>query len=215
MPADLGFSGAEKFGVSPDGIIAATGGSMKLHIIRRGEPPRTVTLREAGVNAKWIRAIAIDAKNRVWLGTDYGLAVVDEHAKLIRHYEPGTLAGVNGEVKAIAVIGDGPPSLPAKSEQRKGTVTGKVLKGSQPVSGADVELCPSPLPSMDEPCKGASFHRSVKTAADGTFKFEGVPLGTFGLAYRSKSRWKQQLLTRCCSQLKNADAVDVGVLKLD
>ena len=58
-----------------------------------------------------------------------------------------------GEVEAILVVGAGPATLPGAGPQRKGGLTGKILRGGSPQASVPVELCPSPdMMFTDSPC---------------------------------------------------------------
>jgi hypothetical protein len=216
VPGDYGFVGVRDLAAVGAGIVVGIGYD---HFYRlAGDRFVSHDIAAIGLRAGSFRALAPDGSGRTWLATDYGLAVVDAQGARIAQWEPGTLAGVNGAITAIVAPGKGPLALPPVGAQLTGTVVGKVTRAGQPVSGAEVELCPAPARILTAtPCARAPFARTAKTAADGSFTLTDVPIGSYGFAYRAASSgdWTYPVAMECCSRMAPASRFDVGALALD
>lgn len=128
-----------------------------------------------------IHDLAVDQSGRVWVATDYSLAVLDRNGRLLHEWLPGTLDGLTGEARRVVVIGAGPAALPAAQPARTWEIIGRleVYKSGGPLSNASLELCPG-----NGGCAGAPFAMSATSGADGSFRFADVPEGEFQLHVR-------------------------------
>lgn len=197
----------------PAGHLAGSGGVGALAVAAPGEVLWRGELADSGARARRAAVRAVDGAGRLWLTTDHGLVVLDARGDLVQHWEPGTIAGVTGEVAAVAVVDDG-PALPSPRPAVTGAVTGRVLKAGKPAAGAAIELCASPMLVYEHsPCEIATFVRTATTRGDGGFRVDDVPVGSFGVAARpAASRWHIPLQLDCCEQLEARGGVDVGVI---
>jgi len=164
-----------------------------------------------------IQTMASDTQGRSWLATDHGLVVMGSDGNKTQ-YAPGTVGALAGEIKVIRVVGDG-PSLPAVGPVRTGAVTGKVLRGGEPVSGIPIEICGAPsmiLMKGESPCSNAPYTASVSTDESGNFRFNDVPAGgTFRFAVKGGDKWSlSSFSSNCCSKLKPGKSFDIGSLTL-
>ncbi len=149
-----------------------------------GDTPKVVlakSLDQASQKSEPIAATSleysdVDARGRTWLATDSALIVLDRDGRSLGSWEPGTLPGVRGIVRQIAVEAGGPALLPARSKAESWELRGVVdsHKSRSALAGATVSICPSALG-----CKDAPPSRTTKTSADGAFRFAELPPGDF------------------------------------
>jgi len=208
----------DKLVVGADGRLASRGAVDDLAIRAPDGELKLFTLKKIGANASEAEVMAVDGSGRTWLRTDNGVVILDADGVLVQQWTPGTVPGINGEVQALAVAGNG-PTLPELTDAPRGTVIGKVLVKGKPVAGATVEMCPSPASiAMFEktPCTGRPVvHRGV-TAADGTFELKDVAVGSYGFAVKPKRTWFVTWISDdCCTSLAAGQTYDIGSLKLD
>lgn len=124
------------------------------------------------VQGRAVHDLAVDQSGRVWVATDHSLAVLDRSGRILHQWAPGTLDGFVGEARRVVVIGAGPGNLPPAQPARTWEIIGRleVYKSGAPLANADLELCTG---SGD--CVGAPFSIKATSAADGSFRFTGVP----------------------------------------
>ena len=160
--------------------------------------------RESGaLPSDHVRAMAVDASGRVWIGTEYGLAVYD--GKTWRAYHMHTSGLAENEVYAVSVVGKG-PKLPALEKKATGALTGVVVRDGKPLAGATVEVCVEFIGfsySGDTPCSGQPFSKSTSTAKDGTFTIKALPTGRYSITLETpEGKW-----------LRVTDQFSIGVRK--
>jgi hypothetical protein len=216
LGADFGIGASGSIAVATQGRVAAVKGLSELVVVEPGGEQRTVQPGSAGIKAKRFHSVAHDDSGRMWIATDNGLAVLDATGKLARQYEPGTLAGVEGAVEHVLVVGAGPADLPAAGAAETGTVTGKVTKNDSAITSARVEICASPsMMFRSTPCEDASFKKETTTDASGVFKIADVPIGSYGFAVMEGGKWTITLGGDCCAKMKKGQEFDAGTIKLD
>jgi hypothetical protein len=215
IAADFGFSGTDHLDVSPTGVVATLSGKKTLHVLGP-DGHQQIDAASADLKVGSFKQVAIDGSNRIWLGTDHGLVVVDKKGKALEHWPPATLEGVPGEVTHIAVAGSGPTKLPKPTEPATGTVKGKVLKAGAPAAGADLELCSSPsMLFKTTPCEDGPFKKTTKTSASGEFTLPDVPIASYGFAVKAPgAKWMITLGSGCCTKMQKGKEYDVGAIKL-
>ena len=137
-----------------------------------------------------VRAIASDAKGRIWFGTEWGLAVLDGKKWTVYHMSDSEIR--DNEVYSIAVAERG-PTLPALAEKDPGTLTGRVVESGDPKSGLKVEACVEfvgMLYSGATPCADQAFHKLTTTNDDGVFAFPKLPVGRYAITVRgADGKW--------------------------
>ena len=200
----------------PDGHVAGSAGLDTVVVRSPAGALRRTELTESGAAVRRGDLRAVDGAGRLWISTDNGLLVLDEHGDVAQHWSPGTVAGVSGAVTAVAVVADG-PSLPAQRPAVSGALTGRVRRGGKPVAGAEVQVCDLPMYSFQRtPCELSTFSRLATTAADGAFRLDGVPPGSYGFAIKPDRTWRVilelDIERECCAALEDGGVHDVGVI---
>lgn len=206
------FGGLDTLVAGPAGHVAASGGVGTLVVAAPGGPVRRTVLSDGPADARRGDVRAVDGAGRVWLTTDNGVVILDAGGDLVQQWAPGTVAGLDGKITALAVVGDG-PTLPPLRAAATGTVTGRILRAGKPVARATVELCDMPLMVFERtPCDSSTRSFTGTAAADGAFRIEGVPIGTYGFAIKPDARWRVLLDGDCCSRLEPGGTFDVGAI---
>jgi hypothetical protein len=127
--------------------------------------------------------IDTDAAGRIWLGTSLGILVF-EGTRCTSYIEANSGLAYN-KVSALAVVPPGPGSLPEQMPLKTGAVSGRVLRGGQPLAGAEVSVCTTvsyPYYYVS-PCGGQVF--SATTDGEGRFRIERVGIGSYELVIRT------------------------------
>ncbi|MBK9031070.1 MAG: hypothetical protein IPL61_07000 [Myxococcales bacterium] len=198
----------------PAGHMAGTGGVGTLAVAEPSGTTRTVELDEGPAQAHRGDVLAIDGGGRTWVATDNGLVIFDRDGGLAQQWLPGTVAGVTGKITALAVVADG-PTLPALQAAATGAITGKVLRAGKPVARAAIELCDQPLTMFKgTPCESSTRAYRGTSAADGTFRIDDVPVGTYGFAVKPGAQWIILIGGDCCTALEPGATYDVGAITL-
>lgn len=133
------------------------------------------------IAGRYVHALAVDGAGRVWIATEEALAVVDGSGRILAEWTAGTLDGLTGRIRAVAVVGAGPRQLPAAKPARTWEIVGRLEthKRGKPLASTAVELCGAL--AAENQCARTSFLRATRTAADGSFRFVDVPEGELHL----------------------------------
>ena len=207
---DVGVLGADELSVSPSGRLIAGSGIETIHVFS-DLGTKKLTLKQLGVVGKWLRELSSDDAGRLWLCSDYALAVVDADGRLLRQYEPSTMQGVVGTISHAVVLGS--PPLPVKQPLATGSVLGTMtLHEHGPLANQTVFLCPTP--DMRNGCAGAPFSRSTRTNAAGAFRFDDIPIGSYDVAVKVGEYWKNDDGNGCCGRMKPGESYPMGEVEL-
>lgn len=215
-------------GMGIAGLAAGKDGRIYALIFDGGIDSHIDVLTFAGGKPKWthklggadgLAGLVVDDGERAWALEDSGFVVLDKAGARLASLPQGTVPGLSGEVRQIAVAGVGPTQLPTASAVPEGSVTGRMLTGrGDPVAGATFRMCTG-LCSDTEP--GFTF----TTDADGKFKTAGVRaieyssivdrrgqtvIHSIGNFIAARTRKLRQL--ECCLKLKAGKTLDVGEL---
>ncbi|NPV86632.1 MAG: hypothetical protein HPY45_11570 [Anaerolineae bacterium] len=133
--------------------------------------------RSPGVGV--VNALAADGQGRVWVGGEWGLAILD--GERWTSYRMDTAALADNALSSIAVMGGG-PALPAALSMPMGAISGRIIEADLPLGGVAVELCAGYLDSVfygETPCADKPLRKRVVTARDGRFVFTDLPAGRY------------------------------------
>jgi hypothetical protein len=137
-----------------------------------------------------VRSLAADVRGRLWVGTEWGLDVFDGQGWQVYHMHTSDL--LDDEIYVLAVSGNG-PALPSPMQKATGSLSGRIMKGPEPVRGVQVEACSELIGMMfsgPSPCSDNPFSRIVVTGDDGRFTFADLPVGRYGIAFQTQEgKW--------------------------
>jgi len=140
--------------------------------------------------AKGLNALAIDSSGRMWLGTDYGLAV--NEGSQWRAYHMHTADLKNNAIDSILISGS--PTLPSLLTKPNGSLSGKLLSLKEAnTNGITVEICVTYLGfiySGATPCSVQPYRRSATTGSDGRFVISDLPTGFYVVTFKIDGIWK-------------------------
>lgn len=188
-------------------------------VAQKSGATKTYSMKKGGdVDVGMLDAIDVDSSGRVYIGARSGLFVIASDGK-VTSWKLGSVPLMATGPKAILAVGAGPETLPGKKEVKYGAVTGKLSKRQKPLGDVTIEICTntsSLLRAGETPCSSASWKTSGKTASDGGFSFNKVPIGKLQFAYLPKgsAKWVLVLGFDCCANLQEGKTIDVGSLDM-
>lgn len=142
-------------------------------------------IENEGQTANSADSIATDEQGRVWVSTGWGLTVFDGGEWLTYHMHTSDISA--NRIISMGVRAGGPP-LPDLMEKEGGAITGRLLKGGQPVAGTTVQFCVQSVGmfySGATPCSKQPFVVSSESDENGNFTVE-VPPGHYYLVFQSE-----------------------------
>ena len=205
--AKLPFTTGQTFGA--DGTLYG----IPLHgmrIVRRradGAVDKLPTDKDLPFQAK---SITVDARNRLWLVLEYGMALLDGDKLTL--LTPGTVPELSRNVDAIVVTGKG-PDLPDVGPPKLINLKGTFVAKDKPKPGVKLEICPqvSGVFYGSSPCEGKGFVRRATSSPDGSFTVSDVPLGGWHIVYKkSADSWVFYFPPGCCGGLAKGATFDMG-----
>ena len=153
---------------------------------------KVLDLKAETLASNRVNAIAFDANGRMWMGTEWGLVIMDGEEAFVYRMDNAELP--DHDVQALAVV-QGGPVLPEPITKPAGSLSGRILDANrQPLVGAPVEICVEKMGSKftgETPCSEQPFMRSVVTDEDGYFEFLDLPTGYYVITVYTGERWAQ------------------------
>jgi hypothetical protein len=177
-----------------------------------GGPAKSGSVKLAIASATRVTAFTVDGQGRRWVATDAGVAVLAADGKPLYRWPLGTLPAT---VRSIHVLGAG-PELPSDEEPiAKAPVQGIMMLRGEVAAGVSIVMCNSPslVYSGSNPCSGRPVSYQAKTDADGTFRFDDVLRGDYGLTYKDARGWVIASSSTCCRDLEDGQTVNLGELR--
>jgi hypothetical protein len=156
--------------------------------VPNGKTYKRVTIKE-GLPSNWVYDVDVDTEGRVWVSTDNGIAVSDGNKWRVISVSNSGLP--DAEIVALGVMGA--PAILEATDEKKATITGRVINKGKAVANTTIELCSNRVDRdavIDTPCKGNYFTTSTKTDAKGNYTFADVPIGTYTIAFKDKEGWR-------------------------
>jgi len=155
----------------------------------------TMTAANSPLLTDRTRAAFVDGRGRLWVGTTWGVTVIDGDNAVTYTMATSGLAG--NCVDAIWVDGDG-PELPELTETVTGSLAGSVTLLGAPHANRRVVVCseqPSPIYSGEHPCEGYPVGMVAVTDEEGRFLLSDVPIGDYDIAWEvEEGSWKFHLI---------------------
>lgn len=137
-----------------------------------------------------VQDIAVDAMDRVWLGTEWGLAIYD--GMTWHSYRMDNADLTDNDISAVAVVGSG-PLLPAPLEKEPGSMRGQIVcQDGQPLARAEVEICVEALGSWyygETFCSDQPFIARAETNDAGDFEVLDLPAGYYIVTVNTGETW--------------------------
>jgi hypothetical protein len=184
--------GATKFvEAGPKGRIWMGGGGARTVIHTPGGDSKTFKLPRLNDGA-------VDAKGRLWVATNFGIALWSDGKLDSRQAHNSKLA--NDKLTSVAVVGNG-GELPAKIERRTGSIAGRLeWWDGGPVAGARIQLCGAPVPLrlIDKnkgPCSGLPLAFASRTGKDGRFRVDKTPPANYRIAVQAPESGKWAVIS--------------------
>jgi sugar lactone lactonase YvrE len=149
----------------------------------------TVYNVDKGLSSNSITALAADAQGRIWVGTQWGLNVLD--GDQWSAYQMSNSDLLDNDIRHISVLGDG-PVLPEAQKKDPGSVTGVLVNGRDPAPNLQVELCTETVGGVfygATPCEGQPDQMLTTSNDKGEFTFDGVPIGRYEITIETPSGW--------------------------
>lgn len=140
-----------------------------------------------------IKTMTVDAQGRVWIGTEYGLVVLQDGA-VLQTFRMDNSSIHDNLIRSVSVQSNGPSSLDGLSTSTTSTFSGVITDGANVIDGAAVEICVLPLgDSFDgaTPCDGQPIGFAATTGPDGAFAIPDVPRGRYVFVVNPGTGWIQ------------------------
>ncbi len=146
--------------------------------------------KSSDLSSNRIAALAVDGRNRIWVGTDWGLNIFD--GEMWETYWMSNAGLPFDKIDTLAIVHGG-PRLPQPVSKAPGAISGTLTSATGEIlPQTPVELCAGYIyrKHYEEPlCAGQHFVRSITTDAASAFTFEDVPPGRYMLTANSEDRW--------------------------
>ncbi len=150
----------------------------------------TFTPQNSALASYNVGVLASDMAGRLWVGTAWGLHIVDGDTWTTYHMSNSDLPDDN--IVAIAVAG-AEPALPTAQQKAPGALAGRLIDAAgNALPNAALEVCVETIYSSYQgatPCEGHPYTRDAVSDADGVFTIENLPTGFYNLAVQTGDSW--------------------------
>ncbi|MBK8262688.1 MAG: hypothetical protein IPK80_15310 [Nannocystis sp.] len=209
---NVGFGSLSDVKVAGDGTVAARN-IYDLHVRAPDGKIKVVRARKDFAGEQVV-AWAVADGGRLWVATDAGVTVTGGGQARV-DWPMGSLPEIAGSVRAFAVLGAGPSSIPGAGTVRMGGLRGRIMREELPVGGLDVEICPTPdLVYTKTPCTGSPNRLKAKADSDGVWTLKDVPLGSYGVAVKVGRSWQITMGAVVREAMQEGLVLDTGDLRL-
>lgn len=218
LPAEYGILSISSGGSgtrAADGTLALYG-SDEIYVVA---PDGKITHKKLetmqGIKGSSVDGFAVDGQGRRWLGVAGQLYILDKDDKVLQTWPVGSLPGA---IRFVSVVGAGPELPPAPDPVVKAPVKGRLVVDGAPVKNTEIVACGSPhlFVTGKTPCSDQPVELAGKTDDEGKFRFESVPRGSYGFAWREGGSWKITLggSGSCCAKLTDGQEFDMNDLQV-
>jgi hypothetical protein len=163
-----------------------------------------------------VNAIDVDDEDRVWVGTAWGVSVLDGKDWTVFQAANSDLAENNAT--SILALGKGPKTLPEPVAKKPGKVIGKIIQGRDPVKKGVIELCSegAPIGSFrgKTPCGDYPDALSATTDENGEFEIEDVPVGRYGFVVQGGDKKWYSFFSGSAVVVTEGKTVDLETISL-
>lgn len=209
---NVGFGSLSDVKVAGDGTVAARN-IYDLHV-RAPDGKIKVYRARKDFSGEQVGAWAVADGGRLWVATDAGVTVTGGGLPRV-DWPLGSLPEIAGSVRAFAVLGAGPSSIPGAGEVRTGGLRGRIMRDDAPMGGLDVEICPNPdYIYTKTPCTGSPNRLKAKADSDGVWTIKDVPLGSYGVAVKVGRSWQITMGAVVREAMQEGVVLDTGDLRL-
>jgi hypothetical protein len=214
--ATLPFAHARELAIVGSGRVAIAGGSCELAVIDPDKPEAGWQRgREPAYGCEYPTALALDERDRVWIGSTTGVHVLDA-AGNAHAYPSGSVPELVGDLRAITVVGASPDALPNPGPVRTGSLAGRIEFRGKPAAKAKLQICPRPAPLFHaSPCDHSTLHFGTTTDAEGRFSFEAIPLARYGWALQIGDQWTMTAAEAVPGRMREGEMLDLGTIRLE
>lgn len=150
----------------------------------------TFTPQNSALASYKVNALASDAAGRTWVGTAWGLHIID--GETWASYQMSNSDLPDDDIAVIAVSGAG-SALPTAQKKTPGALTGRlVAPDGMTLADAALEVCVETIYSSyggNTPCEEHPYMRDAVSDTDGVFTIDNLPAGFYNLAIQTGETW--------------------------
>jgi hypothetical protein len=199
-------SGARRITQTPDGALWLVRGKR----LNRFENNSWKTLR---IDHS-ARDVAVDAADRIWVATEYGLAVGKDGDWQWRQMHNSDLT--DNSLYQVAVLGKG-GALPDKKDQPPGSLKGRLewRDTGEPVKNVAVQICGISRGLFSKsPCAGQPHAQATKTDSEGRFSFKQAAPASYRFVIKLGEKWVRSLLSYRRAHVLPGKARNTGTVRI-
>lgn len=151
----------------------------------------TIDRLSGGLQSDRINDMQYDGSERLWIATEYGVAV--RIGDDFSFYRMDNAPLIGNDISSVAVLGGG-PLLPEPITLSPGGIAGVIVEQDTSVANRVVQLCVETIYSSYEgesPCEDQPFSMETSSDENGAFSFTNVPVGYYGIVVQTDEGWAQ------------------------